>query len=222
MAGTSGLTIRHYDWAGGREAMLRFGPDRGPVVVAALPFYEEANRTRAALIDVLRRLAARGIAAALPDLPGTNESLLPTGEATLARWRDAFAAACASMSGPVHSMAWRTGALVDGTAEVSSRWYLAPQTGEAAERELRRLQRAGGGDDAGGNIISDAMLAQLAGAQPTTEGSVRVVRLESDPRAADRKLPGSALWRAAEPGVDPALQALIADDVARWINGDTA
>ena len=49
-----------------------------------------------------------------------------------------------------------------------------------------------------------------------------MVRLESDPRAADRKLPGSALWRAAEPGVDPALQALIADDVARWINGDTA
>lgn len=219
MAGTSGLTIRHYDWAGGREAMLRFGPDRGPVVVAALPFFEEANRTRAAMVDVLRRLAARGIRAVLPDLPGTNESLLPTSDATLAMWREAFASACAHVGGPVHSMAWRAGALVDGEADVASRWYLAPQTCDGVVRELRRLRRSGGGDDAGGNEVSDVMFAQLAGAQPTTSGAMRVVRLESDPRAADRKLPGAPLWRAAEPTSNADLQALIAEDVAGWIAG---
>ncbi len=38
--------IDHYDWSGGREALLRFGPDTGPVVILALPLFEEANRTR--------------------------------------------------------------------------------------------------------------------------------------------------------------------------------
>ena len=94
MAGVPGLTIEHYDWPGGREAMLRFGPPHGPTMVAALPFFEEANRTRAAMVDVLRQLAVRGIGSILPDLPGTNESLLATSDATLAAWRGAFAAAC--------------------------------------------------------------------------------------------------------------------------------
>ena len=30
--------------------MIRFGPDTGPVVVAALPLFEEANRTRAFMV----------------------------------------------------------------------------------------------------------------------------------------------------------------------------
>ena len=42
--------------------MLRFGPDTGPVVVVALPLFEEANRTRAFAVSILRALAARGIA----------------------------------------------------------------------------------------------------------------------------------------------------------------
>ncbi|HWU71836.1 MAG TPA: hypothetical protein VN137_00025, partial [Sphingomonas sp.] len=70
--------IDHYDWAGGREAMMRFGPATGPVVVAVLPLFEEANRTRTFVSGVLRRLAARDIAGALPDLPGQGESLVPT------------------------------------------------------------------------------------------------------------------------------------------------
>ena len=64
--------IDHYDWAGGREAMLRFGPAGGPVVVAALPLFEEANRTRSFVVTILRLLAARGIAGALP--VGIDES----------------------------------------------------------------------------------------------------------------------------------------------------
>jgi len=222
MAGVPGLRIEHYDWPGGREAMLRFGPPHGPTMVAALPFFEEANRTRAAMVDVLRQLAVRGIGSILPDLPGTNESLLATSDATLAAWRGAFAAACASVAGPVHSIGWRAGALVDAEAEVASRWYLAPQTGDSVVRELGRLQRAGGGDDAGGNAISAAMMAQLAGAQPTTAGALRVVRLDSDPKVADRKLPGAPLWRAAEPTIDHPLQTLIAEDIVAWLaGGDT-
>ena len=61
--------IGHYDWAGGREALWRFGPDTGLVVVAALPLFEEANRTRTFVVTVMRMLAKRGIAGVLPDLP---------------------------------------------------------------------------------------------------------------------------------------------------------
>jgi hypothetical protein len=42
----TGLRFDTYDWTGGREAMLRFGPDTGPIVIAALPLFEEVNRTR--------------------------------------------------------------------------------------------------------------------------------------------------------------------------------
>lgn len=41
--------------------MLRFGPAAGPVVVVALPLFEEANRTRAFAVAILRALAERGV-----------------------------------------------------------------------------------------------------------------------------------------------------------------
>ena len=66
---TGGLRIEHYDWAGGREAMLRFGPDE-PRVIVSLPLFEEANRTRAFAVTLLHALAARDIGGLLPDWPG--------------------------------------------------------------------------------------------------------------------------------------------------------
>lgn len=199
--------------------MLRFGPEDGaPVVVAALPLFEEGNRTRAAMVDVLRRLAARGIAGVLPDLPGTGESLWATSDATLAIWRAAFAAACSAVGGAVHVVAWRGGALVDGEAVVASRWYLAPQSGAGLVRELERVRRVAGGEDFAGNVLSAGMIEGMAVAEVATAGPLRVVRLESDPKAADRKVPGAALWRTVEPGIDASLQAVIADDVFDWVN----
>lgn len=211
------LRITRYEWTGGSEAMLRFGDHADRSVVIALPLFEEANRTRAAFIDVARRLATRGIAAALPDLPGTGESELPTAAATLATWRTAFAAACAQIAGEVYVVACRGGALVDVDADAAGRWYLAPQSGAAVRRELSRLRQTGGGEDFGGNHLSPAFLDELAGQEPSITGRLRVVRLDSDPRAADRKLAGPPLWRASEPGGDAGLQAAIADDVATWI-----
>jgi hypothetical protein len=40
---TAGLRIDRYRWSGGEEAVLRFGPDDGPVVVVTAPLFEEAN-----------------------------------------------------------------------------------------------------------------------------------------------------------------------------------
>lgn len=225
--------IDHYDWAGGREAVMRFDA-AGPVVVLALPLWEEANRTRTFAVRLLRLLAARGIAGALPDLPGQGESAIPTHYAMLAGWRAAFAAAVAHVAPdrPVHALAIRGGALVDNQAAVASRWHLAPAGGEALLRELLRASAATGAaididlndhrDDRGpvtlmGNRVSRPLMRDLAAASPVRDGAVRVVRLVTDPAVADRKVEGAPLWRLAEPGDDPALAETLADDIAGWL-----
>lgn len=197
--------------------MLRFGPDHGPTVIAALPLFEEANRTRAAVVDVLRRLAARGIGAALPDLPGAGESLVPTARASLSDWRAAFAAAVGTLAGPLFAMTWRGGALIDGEAALAGRWRLAPLAGAAQYRELERIRQLGGGTDYAGNRLSPVLLNELDAAEPLETGALRVARLDGDPRDAAIRLPGRPLWRASEPGVDPALQEAVAEDLASWI-----
>ena len=201
--------------------MLRFGPGDGPVVLAAPALFEEGNRTRAMLVDVLRRLADAGIGGALPDMPGQGESVVATVDARLTDWRQAFAAAARTLQGsgrgPVHVMAWRGGALVDAQVTAASRWYLSPVGGAALVRDLRRVAQAAGSADYAGNVIADEMLAELAAAEPSIAEPLRVVRLESDPRAADRKIAVAPPWRASEPGTDAALQAALAEDIAEWV-----
>ncbi|WP_296611296.1 hypothetical protein [Sphingomonas sp.] len=226
--------IDHYDWAGGREAMIRFGPATGPVVVVVLPLLEEANRTRTFVSGILRRLAARDIAGALPDLPGQGESLVPTENAMLAGWRTALASAATAAAGerPVHILSFRGGALLDHDVKAASRWQLAPAKGEALIRELLRTSAAAGArididlanynDEGGpvtiaGNALSRTLLRELNAADCVREGAVRVVRLDTDPAVADRKVAGAPLWRQSEPGDDPALADLLADDIADWI-----
>lgn len=222
-----------YDWAGGREAMLRFGPAAGPVVVLALPLFEEANRTRTFAVGLLRRLADRGIAGVLPDLPGQNESPVATEHAMLAGWRAAFAAAAAATGRRVHSVTIRGGSLIDHDARVVSRWQFAPAKGEALIRELIRTAQAAGepveidlnawSDEGGpvtiaGNLISRPLLRDLNAADCVRDGLVRVVRLDTDPAVADRKVEGAPLWRRSEPGDDPALAQCLAEDIAGWID----
>lgn len=214
--------------------MIRFGPATGPVVVAVPPLFEEANRTRTFVSGVLRLLAARHIASALPDLPGQGESLVPTENAMLAGWRTALASAATAAAGerPIHILSFRGGALLDHDVKAASRWQLAPAKGEALVRELLRTSAAAGApveldlsnysDDRGavtiaGNALSRTLLRDLNAADCVRDGAVRVIRLDSDPAVADRKVAGAPLWRQSEPGDDPMLAALLADDIADWI-----
>ncbi|MEI9928149.1 MAG: hypothetical protein WDN44_11190 [Sphingomonas sp.] len=222
--------IDHYDWARGREAVMRFGPATGPVVIAALPLFEEANRTRTFVVTLLRALAARGIAGALPDLPGTGESLVATEEMSLAALHAAFAAAVAQIHAEgraVHALAVRSGALLDLLADLSSRWHFAPIDGADLVRELDRIRLAsspGAGDAAAieiaGNRISRRFLADLGTLCPLSAEDgppVRVVRLESDRQPADLHVAAAPLWRRAEPDNDFPLAELLAGDVAAWV-----
>jgi len=229
--------IDHYDWAGGREAMLRFGPATGPVVIAAMPLFEEANRTRAFIVSILRMLAGHGVATALPDLPGTGESLTETEYASVKNWNKAFSSAVDFLkldSRPIHAVAIRGGVLVDTRAAVASRWHFAPVAGEGVVRDMLRARQAAAmesGETIGvetiappgppielaGNRLSRGLLAELQNSLRLREPPLRTVRLDTDPLPADRHVAGAPLWRRSEPGNDPDLARLLADDIAAWI-----
>lgn len=224
--------IDYYDWAGGREAMWRFGPADGPVVVAALPLFEEANRTRTFVVTVLRMLAERGIAGALPDLPGQGESVVPTEQASLSDMQAAFSSAvatCAHGSRHAYGFALRSGALLDASAPLYGRWHLSPQAGKDLLRELGRIAGVGADPDwwcssdiveIAGNSVSESLLSALIAARPSENRlgvPLRTARLTSNTGEADLNFDTAPLWRRAEPGNDPALAAQIADDIAAWV-----
>ncbi|GGO98037.1 hypothetical protein [Stakelama pacifica] len=231
--------IADYDWAGGTEAMLRFGPDTGPVMVAILPLFEEANRTRTFAVRLLRLLAGRGIAGVLPDIPGQSESMVPLESLTLLRMSEAIEGLVdqfASAGRRAYGIGIRSGALLDTLALLDGRWHFAPMAGNELLRELHRIWRAADPDrhkgdiqamafgsdgpvEIAGNLIGSDLLAGLIAAEPFDQSGIprRIVRLDSDPRPADRHLPGTPLWRRSEPDDDPALAGLLADDIASWI-----
>lgn len=221
----TGLRFEHYDWKRGREAMLRFGPESigpntGPIVIAALPLFEEANRTRHFLVTILRALAVRGIASVLPDFPGTGESVLATHASRLRDQREAYAALTRRLGPRTYAVAIRSGAPLDADAPLAGRWYLAPQTGPDLIRDLDRIRAAASTPakvpaEYAGNLLSADMLADLGDAAPAKPA--RIVRLATDPRAADVTYPGAPLWRRAEPGTDPELAQILAADIATWI-----
>ncbi|WP_374942816.1 hypothetical protein [Sphingomonas sp.] len=230
--------IDHYDWAGGREAMLRFGPDTGPVVVAAMPLLEEWNRTRTFAVTLLRALAECGVASVLPDVPGHGESLLAIADQTVPRLAEALGDASDSLNAqgrPTYALGIRSGALLDRCGPYRGRWHFSPVAGVDMLRDLHRvwltserfaadrsLDAMMSGDKRvaiAGTDLSADFLSSLTVAEPFDEPGVarRIVRLTSDPRPADRRVEGVPLWRRAEPGNDPALAAVLADDIAAWI-----
>ncbi len=225
--------IDHYDWPGGREAMLRFGPDTGPVVVMLLPLFEEHNRTRAFAVTICRALAAMSVASLVPDLPGQGESVLATQSATLADWRNAVKSLSEAQGAvrPVFMASMRGGAVADSVAGVCGVWRLSPITGYAVLADLQRAQSIGGepnlsmsGPDSPpvnlvGNLIGWPLFNELLNDDVLREAlaPLRTVRLESDPAPADIKFPGAPLWRRAEPGNDGALAQLLAADIADWV-----
>jgi hypothetical protein len=216
-----GPRIDHYDWSGGREAMLGFGPDTGPILIAALPLFEEANRTRTFTVGLLRTLADRGIASLLPDVPGQGESTMSLTSMTIPRMAEALAAVtdrCRAEGRRTYALGIRSGALLDVRARHRGRWHFAPQTGDDLLRDLHRIRRAAGnldmdgGDplEIAGNVLSADLLASLAAATPSDPPDV-------PRRIVDRPPDTTPLWRRAEPGNDPVLAQTLAEDIATWL-----
>jgi hypothetical protein len=228
--------ISHYDWRGGREALLRFGPAGAPVVVIALPPFEEANRLRALAVTVARRLADHGVAAVLPDLPGTGESLVDIAATRLPDWREAFAAASAATGAVRVCASFRAGALFDCDDGAIGHWRLSPQDGPRLVRELIRTRIAGlredgrdastatltetaraDGIELSGHWLTPALFGDLEHAAPPPPHRLRTVRLDGDAQPADHRLPAAPLWRRAEPDNNPELAQQLAEDICHWM-----
>jgi pimeloyl-ACP methyl ester carboxylesterase len=190
--------------------MMRVGS--GPSLLFLPPLFEEMNRTRALLASAMRALAALGFQAWLPDLPGTGESERPLEEVSWQDW-SASATAAFEASGAVASVSLRGGALLDGAAAV--RWRFAPATGASLARDLARagLMTEGGG----GYSPSQALLGELAAAEPPGGATLRVVRLATDRAEADSKVDGPPLWRRAEPQNSSELAEAMASDISQWV-----
>lgn len=213
------------------EHILRIEPTGAPraTVLIIPPLFEEANRTRRTLVLAMRALAARGFAAAMPDLPGQNESLVALESVDLDMWQNALAEVAKTIDGPVLVASVRGGALIDHRVKAAAWWRLAPVGGASLLRTLLRA-RVSADREAGvtsslesltdtakreplllaGNRLSPAMIAQLGSAEAQPVEPLRNVALGADGIA------GTPLWLRAEPGEDAAMAETIADDIADW------
>lgn len=204
-----------YTWNRGQELLLRYGDSFPIQIIIIQPLFEEANRCRRLLANVMRGLAGNGIGSALPDLPGMGESLVDISAISLGDWQSALRAA-AEVIKPVVIASLRGGALIDGGIAAKGYWRFAPETGRRIVRDLRRTQISGSALYAG-HAISDAFLNMLESATPPPLAPLRTLRLESDAGEADARIAGTPLWRRAEPGDDAALAASLAADLTDWV-----
>src|SRR3990167_494235 len=215
------------------EHALRISPPGTPraTIMFVPPLFEEANRSRRALVVAMRALAADGFAAVLPDLPGQNESLIPLDQVDLGIWQNALAETAAAIDGPLIIASVRGGALIDHRAQAAAWWRLAPVSGASLLRTLMRA-RVAADREAGattsleslqadaataplllaGNRLSPRMIAQLGSAEVQPAAPLRTVTLGSGTDA----VAGTPLWLRAEPGEDAAMAAAIATDIAAW------
>lgn len=213
------------------EHLLRIEPASAPraTVLIVPPLFEEANRTRRTLVLAMRALAATGFAAAMPDLPGQNESLVALEDVDLAGWQVALAEVAAGIGEPLLVASVRGGALIDHRVKAAGWWRLAPVGGASLLRTLLRA-RVSADREAGvtssleslseaarneplllaGNRLSPAMIAQLGSAEVQPVEPLRSVALGA------AGIAGTPLWLRAEPGEDAAMAEAMADDIAAW------
>ncbi|RDS78672.1 hypothetical protein DL238_11405 [Alteriqipengyuania lutimaris] len=198
---------------GGRTARLMVIP----------PLFEEANKLRHTLVEVMRRLDVAGIDGVLPDLPGCNESLAPLAEQTLDGWRTAARAAAEHFHATA-VLTVRGGALLRPAGLPG--WDYAPQDGgevlrsmvrarliaskEAGAQETREDIEALGctqGATLAGWQIGPHMFAALKAAElPPREDGVALIDQEA--------VGGRPPWLRAEPDYDPAQADAIAAIIA--------
>lgn len=201
------------------EYALAFDRSREHRLLILPPPFDEANKTRHLLAEVMRRLDGAGIDCMLPDLPGCNESLAPLQGQTLAGWRRATASAADHFrAGRVLTV--RAGALL---APARPGWRYAAQSGSSLLRGLLRA-RVIAAREAGVEESSETLLAQgrergleLAGYRLGAELIRELETAEASGDLADiaqADVGGSGLWLRAEPGFDAgqadALAAIVA------------
>ncbi len=214
MSDGGGFAYDRYQVNGRDEWLMRVGPAEGAPILLVPPLFEEMNRTRTLMAATMRALGGRGFGCWLPDLPGTGESERSLDECEWADWIDAVETLAGGFGGRAIMVSFRGGSLLDRVAGVCH-WRLSPVDGASLVRDLKRTGLVSGWAQ-GGYSPSPSLLAKLEQAQMPELRPLRTVRLRSDPRPADAKLEGPALWRRSEPGSSNALAQALASDIANW------
>jgi pimeloyl-ACP methyl ester carboxylesterase len=237
-----GLRYDRYQVNGHYEWRMRIGPEDGVPILFLPPLFEEMNRTRALLAAAMRQLGHRGFRCTLPDLPGTGESERALESCGWDDWVEAARAA----DSPALVASFRGGALLDTaeaaarwrfapvngaslirdlerTESAGSGANTSPRSSRAKSRGARDEFLPAPFDVArdarvqmGGYLIANTLVASVRSAEPAEAAPCRTVRLTSDPKPADAKLDGPALWRRSEPSTSSELTAAIASDIEGW------
>jgi hypothetical protein len=224
-----------YEFAGRKELCLCSAPNASRRVLLVPPLFDEMNRMRKMLVDVMHALGSSEISSFLPDLPGTNESLVALEQVSLSDWRDALRA-CAEQHEISHIASFRAGTLAVAELKAARHWIFTPVKGATILRTMMRTKVAAdresglstsltdlaaeaktGPLELAGNILGTDLFAQLNAADIPDMDNQRIIRLESDSKPADAHIPGSSLWLRAEPDDDPAMSSAIARDIAGWM-----
>lgn len=215
---------------GGRaeEMVLGFGRDRERRLLIIPPLFDEANKFRHQIFEIMRRFDLRGIDCFCPDLPGCNESLAPHGAQTLESWRDAVAAA-AKHFGATHLLAIRSGCWL--APEAVPGWLYAPAKPGLVLRNMLRgrvlASREAGRDESVESLMDTARQEGIA-VSGWQLGAALVRELEAaefSPGEAhtiveQADVGGKALWLRAENDDDPEQADAIAALVAIGISGE--
>ena len=221
--------IDTYAWARGREGVLRMGPMASPTILILPPLFEEANRTRRILVEVMRGLAASGLASALPDLPGTNDSIVATVDARFADWAEAVGVLAATLPRPLLTVAVRGGCLLDGFAHADAAYRLSPETGARLLRDMLRASALTAGVKTAaltaearawptrlaGNLIHPELFAAIEHAVPDAIDARRAT-IGDGTGDVDMVFAGGPPWRTAEPGDNAPLVQALTKDIIFW------
>lgn len=217
MSLSGGLSYERYVVGDQAEWLARVGPDHGIPILILPPLFEEMNRTRAFLFSIMRGLAVDGFRCCLPDLPGTGESRRALGRCSWTGWTSAISLVADQIRSTKTKLliaSFRGGALLTDSNE-AAHWRLAPVNGAALIRDLDRSGLVGGHGGAGYSIPPAIASALSSVILPELE-QVFTVRLASDPKPADAKLDGPALWRRSEPANSTELAQLCASNIEAW------
>lgn len=170
-----------------------------------------------------RHLADAGMGVVIPDLPGMGEHSLAATGTSVADMRRCVATLVTSLAQdgkPVMTAGLRAGCLFDAVPSTSSTWRFAPETGDRLVRTMMRTEAPQESDEECafvlGQRVSRAFLTELSDAALADLQETRTVRLATDRAPADLHVDASPLWRHAEPGEDPVLARLLADDLISW------
>jgi len=211
----------------GEEMVLGFDAARARRLLVIPPLFDEANKFRHQIFEIMRRIHSREVDCFLPDLPGCNESTADLSQQSLGNWRAAVAAAVAHFRA-THVLAIRSGGwLVSGDLPG---WLYAPVKPRQVLRSLLRARiiaaREAGRDETSDGLLETARTEgiELAG-WPLGAQLVRELDIEEVmPTGAQvviehSDVGGQPLWLRAENDDDPEQADALAAIVAIGIHG---